>query len=518
MKMKETVDTEREKQISFDRICQALFDSAAEGLAVVDVEGKIKMANSRLEDMFGYAPNTLLGQPVDILVPTRHAASHVKHREAYNNAPTRRSMGIGMDLSGKRKDGSEFPVEISLNHFQSEGESYVMALISDITQRKAAEVALESLNQDLEQMVQARTRELKASQNMYGIIARNFPNGTINVFDRDFNYVFAEGRELFRMGVTSAELVGTNYLKRLDPSVQEMVATNLNAVFEGNNQTFNLEFAGKFYELHAVPLRDAEGLVDQILVVENNVTQQKKAEVNMLQTLEKERKLNELKSRFVSMASHEFRTPLSTILSSLSLLTRYNSPEHAAQRDKHFGRIKSSVHNLTGILNDFLSLDKLESGLILPNYERLNIKALVEEVVDDLRQSIAKKGQEISFDFEGEELVDCDSNMIRNITTNLLSNAIKYSAENKAIEIKVAVIDGIVRINVKDNGIGIPDGDKEHMFERFFRAKNATNIAGTGLGLNIVKKYLDILGGDIWFDSVYGEGTTFFVAFPQFVQ
>ena len=505
-------------KISFDRICYALFDSAAEGLAVVDVNGDIQMANTRLEDMFGYEEDELIGQSIDVLVPKRHQKSHHNHRSKYTEKPTRRSMGGMMDLSGKRKDDTEFPVEISLNHFSSEGKRYIMALVSDITQRKAAEHALAKMNQELEERVQARTRELKESQNMYSVIARNFPNGTINVFDRDFNYVFAEGRELFRLGVTGDKLVGTNYLSRLDPSVQEKVASQLNDVFKGEHLTFALEVGGKYYELHAVPLWDADGLIHQILVVENNVTQQKKAEFNILQALEKERKLNELKSRFVSMASHEFRTPLSTILSSLSLLGRYDKPEHSDKRDKHFGRIKSSVHNLTGILNDFLSLDKLESGQILPNYESLDIKAFVNDIIENLQESISKNGQELKFEFSGDEMVDCDVNMLRNIMMNLLSNAMKYSGENKPIEVVIRVEEGKVKISVRDFGIGIPDADKEHMFERFFRAKNVINIQGTGLGLNIVKKYLDILRGDIWFESEYGEGTTFFVVLPQKIQ
>lgn len=516
--MKEDKVKQAKEKISFDRICYALFDSAAEGLAVVDTNGSIQMANARLEDMFGYKNGELIGESIDILVPRRHLGTHHQHREKYTKKPSRRSMGGMMDLSGRRKDETEFPVEISLNHFTSDGNKYIMALVSDITQRKAAELALAEMNQELEERVQARTRELKESQNMYGVIARNFPNGTINVFDRDFNYIFAEGRELFKLGVTSEQLVGTNYLERLDPSVQEKVASQLNDVFKGQHLTFALEVSGKYYELHAVPLRDADGLIQQILVVENNVTQQKKAEFNILQTLEKERKLNELKSRFVSMASHEFRTPLSTILSSLSLLGRYEKPEHAEKREKHIGRIKSSVHNLTGILNDFLSLDKLESGHILPNYEELNIPVFVNEIIEGLQETITKNGQEIKFEFEGEEMVDCDSNMLRNIMTNLVSNAMKYSGENKPIEVNCEVLDGKMKLTVRDFGIGIPEEDQQHMFERFFRAKNATNIQGTGLGLNIVRKYLDILGGDIWFESEYGSGTTFFVVLPQKIQ
>jgi signal transduction histidine kinase len=268
------------------------------------------------------------------------------------------------------------------------------------------------------------------------------------------------------------------------------------------------------YELQAVPLRDSDGIVNRILVVETNVTQQKRAEQNMRKSLEKERELNELKSRFVSMASHEFRTPLSTILTSLSLVERYSGPGQEEGRLKHHNRIKNSVHNLTSILNDFLSLDKLESGMISCNPEEIDLKAKLEDIADEM-QSICKAGQAISLIYEGETQITMDKNMLRNIIVNLVSNAIKYSEENKEIEISAAVANGKVQIEVRDHGIGIPEADQLHMFQRFFRAKNATNIQGTGLGLNIVKKYLDLMAGDIWFESLPGKGSIFKFVLPQ---
>lgn len=230
--------------------------------------------------------------------------------------------------------------------------------------------------------------------------------------------------------------------------------------------------------------------------------------------LEKEKELSELKSRFVSMASHEFRTPLSTILSSISLLSRYTETSQQDKRDKHINRIKSSVRNLTGILNDFLSLSKLEEGKIENQPSEFDIGELCPEVIDEI-QGLLKDGQEIVHEGLGSPLfVRWDKRLVKNILFNLLSNAIKYSDEGKKIFMKERLEEDFFLIDIVDQGIGIPDADQPYLFTRFFRAANATNIQGTGLGLNIVKRYIDLVGGSITFESQLNEGTIFTVCLP----
>lgn len=230
--------------------------------------------------------------------------------------------------------------------------------------------------------------------------------------------------------------------------------------------------------------------------------------------LAKERDLSELKSRFVTMASHEFRTPLSTILSSVSLISRYNDSKDEDKRIKHVNRIKSSVNNLTGILNDFLSLSRLEEGRISNDPTEFSINDLLLDVIDEMN-GILKENQQIQHIHElNKELVFLDKNLIRNIMINLISNAIKYSSEGQEIEIKTRVENNVLTLEIKDQGIGIPEEDQIYLFSRFFRAHNAANIPGTGLGLNIVKKYLDILRGRIEYVSQQSMGTTFIVQIP----
>lgn len=392
---------------------EALFEFATEGIMVADHTGTIIKTNPATEKMFGYEKGELLGKKVEVLIPNRYSHVHVGHREKYSAHPHARSMGAAMDLKAKRKDGSEFPVEISLSPFSASDGDFVIAFIIDITIRKKAEEAviyqkreLEMLNADLEKRVKERTMIL------------------------------------------------------------EEAISELNHTKE---------------ELHHALL--------------------------------KEKELNDLKSRFVSMASHEFRTPLATILSSLSLATKYSEKGDKENQAKHISRIKTSIGNLTDILNDFLSISKLEEGKISTSFEKLNIRDYVTEILKEI-QPIAKENQEIIYSHTGNPEATSDKKFLKHILFNLLTNAIKFSPEGKPIELKTDINKSQFILSIKDSGMGISEADQKHLFERFFRAHNATNIQGTGLGLNIVAKYVEMLEGTIDFKSALEQGTTFTIKLP----
>jgi len=391
----------RFKPAQVARISAMLFTSAAEGLVVVDRHGTIRLQNPRVSKLFGYAPDELLDKPIETLIPDALRTAHVAHRDAYHVKPVERPMGEGMELLGQRKDGSLFPVEVSLNHFDVDGERYVMGLVTDVTKRRRAEKELQRANADLEQRVEARTAELR------------------------------------------------------------------------------------------------------------------RAEQSMRKALEAEKELNALKSRFVSMASHEFRTPLSTIMSSTDLIARYTGEDGRDKVDKHITRIRAKVRGLTAMLNEFLSLEKLEQGLVRCNPEEVDVVHLCIELIEELR-ALAKPGQEVHYDHGGDErLVHQDRQMLSNVLSNLMGNAIKYSPEGGRIDLRTGIVGGRFTVTVADQGIGIPLEDQQHLFERFFRAANAFTVQGTGLGLNIVRRYLDLMGGSIRFESAPGKGTTFFAELPQ---
>ncbi|MBL0357000.1 MAG: PAS domain S-box protein [Chitinophagaceae bacterium] len=246
--------------------------------------------------------------------------------------------------------------------------------------------------------------------------------------------------------------------------------------------------------------------------LEETMRELEKSKDELGQALSKEKELGDLKSRFVSMASHEFRTPLSTILSSASLVAKYVQGDEQDKRDKHIQRIKSAVHNLTDILNEFLSIGKIEDGKIVTNFTRFSVKELLHNISGEI-QGIARKGQQIICEHDGDTFVVLDVTLLRNVFINLLSNAIKFSPEYGKILVHTKVdADGII-FTIKDSGLGISDEDQEHLFERFFRGKNATNIQGTGLGLHIVGKYVELMNGLIECKSELEKGTTFIITF-----
>lgn len=239
--------------------------------------------------------------------------------------------------------------------------------------------------------------------------------------------------------------------------------------------------------------------------------QQAKEEVSI--SLEKERELNQLKSRFVSMASHEFRTPLSSIQLSASLIERYTQEFENPNVVKHVNKIKNAVGNLTTILNDFLSLERLEAGIITPKPEGVDLVKFSEEITEEL-QMVAKQNQSIIYQHTGtKRMVNIDVNLLKNCIINLIANAIKYSGENTFIEFNTEITDDKYYITIKDNGIGIPVAEQKHLFEAFFRAHNTGSIPGTGLGLNIVDRYIKLMFGQIEFKSEENKGTTFTLIF-----
>ena len=230
--------------------------------------------------------------------------------------------------------------------------------------------------------------------------------------------------------------------------------------------------------------------------------------------LSKEKDLGDMKSAFVSMASHEFRTPLSTILSSASLLAKYKLTEEQEKRDKHVQRIKSSVFNLNNILNEFLSLGKIEDGKISAHHAVFDIQSVVTQQITEMTE-ILKDGQEVKYKHSGVSDVNLDEVLFKNILINLLSNAAKFSGENKPIFVTTEVKDHQLKFSIKDQGMGISKKDQEHLFEIFYRATNATNIPGTGLGLHIVAKYVEMMNGKIEIKSVLDKGTEINIIFAQ---
>ncbi len=254
---------------------------------------------------------------------------------------------------------------------------------------------------------------------------------------------------------------------------------------------------------------------DRTQSLKDTVHALRQAKEDVSLSLKKEQELGLLKNRFVSMASHEFRTPLSAVQLSASLIEKYADHYNSPNISKHVTKIKNVVANLTTILNDFLSLEKLEAGKVEATLTSFNMVELAEELTEEM-QMVAKQNQLIFYSHRGNsEKVTLDANLLKNCIINLIANSIKYSGENTQIDFKTEINDQNFILSISDNGIGIPENDQKHLFEAFFRAKNTGNIPGTGLGLNIVSQYTSLMKGKIRFSSIVNSGTLFTLTFPH---
>lgn len=414
-------------------VLEKLFESSGEGIMLFNEQGKVVMSNPRAQEMFGYSAEDLIGATVETFVPGASKSKHASYRNEYIKNPTPRRMGVGRDLAGMRKDGSSFPLEISLSYMQHNDTKLVVAFITDISVRKQNEKKLEEQRKKLEEY----TSELE-----------------LKVKKR------------------------TSELEHMNLGLQSQI--------------------------------QERKLAEQAL--QQSLADLRKAEKEILNSLEKEKELGELKSRFVSTASHEFRTPLTTVLSSANLIAKYTRADQQMAREKHVNRIRKSVQNLTAILNDFLSLEKLESGAQKATMEEIPVQELINEVIEEMSVSL-KSGQEIAYK-ASQCIVYTDIHIVKNILINLISNACKYSDENTTISIATTPGD-TCQIHIQDQGMGIPKAEQKNLFDRFFRAHNASNVQGTGLGLHIVKRYADLIGAKIHFESEEGKGSTFTLELPR---
>lgn len=516
-----------ERKTEFHR---SLFESSIDGIVIINARGIIQDVNPAALELTGYSAEEMIGQNVNILMGVPHHANHDSYIQRFLQTGEARIVGIGRDVVAQKKNGDALPIRLAVNQFELKGEIYFTGVIHDMTEEYKAKAKLKEYADDLERKVHERTKlleeevhlrekaqsELMQSQKLYEAIANNFPNGTIGVLDSDFNIILMQGTELVDMGFDSNRLKGENYISLLPDEVQDEVEMNLREVLKGERRVFEIFTGDKVYIGRSVPLANDQGKIDKILQVDIDITKQKKAEEEMIKALDKEKQLNKMKSNFVSMASHEFRTPLSSIKSSAALISRYQKTEDNEKRAKHIQKINSNVNNLNLILNDFLSLEKIETGLVINRPIMLKINDFIDEILEET-SPLMKQGQHIMKVFEHTtEKVFLDPFLLRNILNNLLSNAFKYSDNEATIEFHTTEVDQVFSIAVKDHGIGIAQEDQEQLFTRFYRASNATNIQGTGLGLNIVKRYADLMNAKLEFSSELNEGSTFVIRFTDY--
>ncbi len=567
-----------------DQFLKTLLESISEGILVINDSFEIVYVNDAITDLFDYASDELIGRNLDVLIPLDLKTLHEKHLRGYIKNSSTKIMSQRDVIFGLRKDGSTLGLDIGLNHFESNGEKYMIAIISDISQTRITNRFLRDLHavtSDPQKKIEEKITELLR----LGCKKFHLPIGILSkVCGDDYSIVFIHANTDEKQRMLSQQPCKLDhtychdvieaeepiYLKQISKSKKKShpcfkktgLETYMGAKVIVENKTYGtLNFCNQKVSDVSISHTDLqilkliaqwignmiqrENLLNKLndfnshlevkiesrtqelrhaLIEIQEINQSLKGEVERRieaeeqakASLEKEVKLNELKSRFVSTASHEFRTPLTGILSAANLIDRYAASGMEEKRKKHINIIKSSVKNLTNILNDFLSLSKLESGIIEADVESFELNQFLNGIIEDMTPTL-KRDQIINFIplYEGHKDVCQDSKLLKNVMINLLSNASKYSSEDKPIDIKCEHIEDNITISILDKGIGIPKVDQLHLFDRFFRAGNASAYQGTGLGLNITSKYVKLMHGTISYESVENEGSNFSVTFPR---
>lgn len=399
---------------------------------------------------------------------------------------------------------------------------------------KGLEEEVEQRNKDLEQILkelrvtnfelnvqitdaQNARKKAEIQEAMLLAIAQKFPRGAIILVNEQMQINFVEGAELkfLQHQIRSNQGLSTNDLDGFSVKSKSLLLTCIKQTLKGKHLSFEIEYQKRNYIVNTTPLFIENGKASLALLVLFNISDRKRNEGKMLQNLIKERELSELKTQFISTASHEFRAPLSVILSSASLIEKLNAPDKGERRLAHLEKIKSNVRHLVNILNDFLSVTKLDEGETKASPEYFDLLHFSKSLIEKLKMG-SKKEHSIILECEKAELETfLDPKLMHLVLSNLLNNAIKYSDEDQPIILKIEDSEHQVKLWAIDHGIGIPEDDQKYLFQRFFRAKNSVNIAGTGLGLHIVKTYVELMGGRIDFESKENHGSIFKLEFPK---
>ncbi|MEO5998702.1 MAG: PAS domain-containing sensor histidine kinase [Chitinophagaceae bacterium] len=340
-----------------------------------------------------------------------------------------------------------------------------------------------------------------------------------NINNSGLDMATGKEKELFAINKNGDEFPIEVSMKRYEQHNEFVVLTFIVDLSEHKAAEYKLmkqknQLEIKTHDIRIMNIELENKVAERTRILQEALQELEKSQTELSEALNKEKELNEIKSRFVSMASHEFRTPLSTILSSASLLSKYQLNEEQVNREKHIRRIKDSVKHLNDMLEDFLNLGKLDEGRVFIQIEVFDLQEFLHDIFDEMKISL-KIGQQLKLRFEGEAFFATDKRLLKNVLINLLSNAIKFSDIQTTIEISVSNSATFLILQVKDTGIGIAREDLPHLFSTFFRGKNAVNIQGTGLGLHIIKRYVTMMEGTITLSTELNEGTTFNVGLPN---
>jgi PAS domain S-box-containing protein len=470
-----------------------LLESAPDGIVIVDSQSRIVLVNRQAERLFGCERDWLLGQPIEVLLPERFRASHVQYRDGYQQAPRTRPMGAGLELSGRRRDGSEFPVEISLSPMTLDGARFVISIVRDTTERKRLEREREELLASVTYVLDG-VSDAVVALDPQGRVTRVNPAACLLLGVAPEDLVGRTAREVFHWEDEASRLLDDDeYVFR------ESLATGQLA--SANNRYFRKPDGVR------IPVSVSSAPV---------VTNDRRPEmvVQVIRDISREREIDELKNQIISLVSHELRTPIGHIKGFSSSLLDPEVQWDAATQLDFITEIDREADRLSALVRDLLDMSKIESGTAVGEKVEVSPAAVTRQAMKYVESATS---QHRVLNRVEDDLPDVlgDAGQLERVLGNLIENAAKYSPVDTDIRIDAQAAGGYVQWSVTDQGPGIPLEYRPRIFEKFVRVRSGpSRIPGTGLGLPICKGIVEAHGGRLWLESPTEGGSRFLFTIP----